>query len=268
MNRVIAIVCFSGGESSAVAAIETVRRYGKKNTILLNHNISSHVEHDDIKRFKEDISNYLDVPITPANADDYENMTPLNVSLKKKGFSVGTGQSFCTYYLKTEPFYNYLETIPKSPDVHIVYGFDANETDRIYRRADVINAMGYTPEFPLADWERTIDKTEDVGIRRPITYRIYKHANCIGCLKAGRQHWYCVYCTRHDIWDEAKAAEKEIGHSIIKGVYLEELEPKFREMREEKRICPNDKENSNTFWARVEATLPEQETLFPCDCAF
>ena len=265
----IAIACFSGGHSSALAAIETVRRYGKENTILLNHNISSHVEHEDIKRFKREVSEYCGLPITYANADDYEDMPPIEVCKTHKTIFAGRpGKAICTYHLKTAPFYNYLETIPKSPDVHIVYGFDANETDRIYRRADVIKAMGYTPEFPLADWERTIDKTEDVGIRRPITYRIYKHANCIGCLKAGRQHWYCVYCLRHDIWAEAKAAEKEIGYSIIKGVYLEELEPKFKEMRDEKRICPNDRENSNSFWARVEATLSEQGTLFPCDCAF
>lgn len=264
----IAIVCFSGGLSSALAAVETVRRYGKENTILLNHNISSHVEHEDIKRFKREVSEYCGLPITYANADDYEDMSPLRVALMKKGFSVGTGQSFCTYYLKTEPFYRYLEQYPRSPDIHIIYGFDADEPDRIKRRTDAIQAMGYTPEFPLADWERTIENIEDIGILRPVTYRIYKHANCIGCLKAGRQHWYCVYCLRHDIWAEAKAAEKEIGYSIIKGVYLEELEPKFKEMRDEKRICPNDRENSNSFWARVEATLPEQETLFPCDCAF
>lgn len=34
------IVCFSGGHSSAVAAIETVRKYGKEQVVLLNHDIS------------------------------------------------------------------------------------------------------------------------------------------------------------------------------------------------------------------------------------
>lgn len=34
-----AIVCFSGGHSSALVAIEAVRKYGKNNVILLNHNI-------------------------------------------------------------------------------------------------------------------------------------------------------------------------------------------------------------------------------------
>lgn len=267
-NIDVAIVCFSGGHSSALTAIETVRKYGKSNVILLNHDISSRVEHEDIKRFKEDIANYCDVPITYANMDNFENMPPLEVCKKKTSFCTVPGRTFCTYELKTKPFYEYLEKIPKSAGIHIMYGFDENEPDRIMRRKDIIRAMGYTPAFPLAEWERTIECTEEIGISRPSTYRTYKHANCAGCLKAGRQHWYCVYCLRPDIFEEGKQAEKQIGYSIINGIYLEELEPKFKEMREEKHICPNDKENSATFWARVEQTLPEQGSLLPCDCAF
>ena len=263
-----AIVCFSGGHSSALVAIEAVRRYGKNNVILLNHDISSHVEHEDIKRFKEDVSDYCDLPITYANAEDFENMTPLEVCKKKSAFNVGNQQAFCTYELKTKPFYKYLETVEKNPSVKVLYGFDAEEPDRIFRRSEIIRNMGYTAEFPLAYWNRTLGRTEDINIPRPSTYRIFKHANCTGCLKAGRQHWYCVYCVRPDLFQEAKQAEAQIGYSIIKDVYLEELEPKFKEMHEEKRICPTDKTDSAKFWAEVERTLPEQETFLPCDCSF
>lgn len=267
-NIDLAIVCFSGGHSSALCAIEAVRRYGKSNVVLLNHNISSHVEHADIKRFKEDISDYCGVPITYANMRDFESTPPLEVCKKKAGFSAGNQQKFCTYELKTKPFYEYLEKIPKSKGVHILYGFDAEEQNRINRKTDSINAMGYTPEFPLADWDRTIEKTEDIGIARPSTYATYKHANCTGCLKAGKQHWYCVYCLRPDIFEEAKAAEKQIGYSIIKGSFMEELEPTYKEMKQQKRITPTDRGNSAAFWAEVGKVLPEQESLFPCDCSF
>ena len=37
------IVCFSGGESSAIVAIEVVRKFVKENVVLLNHDISSKV---------------------------------------------------------------------------------------------------------------------------------------------------------------------------------------------------------------------------------
>jgi hypothetical protein len=123
-------------------------------------------------------------------------------------------------------------------------------------------------DFPLAYWERTIFDTKEIGIPRPKTYKLWKHANCQGCLKAGRQHWYCVYCIRPDLWEEAKQAESEIGYSIIKGVFLEELELQFKEMRDEKGICPNEKTDANTFWAMVEKVLPGQIKLMPCDCAF
>lgn len=37
------IVCFSKGHSSALVAIEVVRRFGKENVILLNHDINPKV---------------------------------------------------------------------------------------------------------------------------------------------------------------------------------------------------------------------------------
>lgn len=263
-----AIVCFSGGHSSALVAIETVKKYGKNNVILLNHNISSKVEHTDIKRFKQDVADYCDLDITYANADNFEEMTPLKVCLKKKTIVAGRpGMAICTSYLKTKPFYKYLEANPKSKDISILYGFDAEEPERINRRTDIIRAMGYTAEFPLADWDRTIENIEEIGIQKPITYKTFKHANCMGCLKAGRRHWYIVYCLRKDIFNEAMATEEQIGYSIIKDIYLKDLIPIYEDIIS-KGICPNEKGNDMTFWAKVNQSLPEQTSLFPCDCSF
>ncbi|HHY22188.1 MAG TPA: hypothetical protein GX525_10020 [Bacilli bacterium] len=127
--------------------------------------------------------------------------------------------------------------------------------------------MGYKTDYPLAYWERTIFNVEDIGIKRPVTYKLFKHANCIGCLKAGRQHWYAVYCLRPDIFNEAKQAEKEIGYTIIKGISMEELEVIFKEMKYVKNICPTEKLKPQTFWAKVKKALPE-DNIMPCDCSF
>lgn len=109
------VVAFSGGLSSALAAIETVRKYGKQNVILLNHNISSEVEHQDIKRFKDDISNYLDIPITYANMPEWKTKTPLRVCKSIGAFKVDNGSALCTAKLKTEPFKKWLkENYPSS----------------------------------------------------------------------------------------------------------------------------------------------------------
>lgn len=261
------IVCFSGGHSSAVAAIETVRKYGKEQVVLLNHDISPHVEHPDIKRFKQEVANYLGLSITYANMPGWESTPPLAVAIKNKAFKAYNSPAFCTARLKTGPFYQWLEKNGNKGDA-VVYGFDPEETNRMNRRTDIMRAMGYEAVFPLADWERTIHTTEEVGIARPITYQTYKHANCIGCLKAGKQHWYCVFCLRPDIWEEAKTAEEEIGYSIIKGVFLKDLEPKFIEMRDRLKITPTDKTNSARFWADVRKAIPEDDVELPCDCTF
>jgi hypothetical protein len=269
----IYVVCYSGGHSSALVAVEAVRKYGKENVILLNHNISPKVEHEDIKRFKQEVADYLGLEITYANMEGWEDTTPLEICVGRKAFKIDLSKVPCTYNLKTVPFYKWLdENYPASAsnpceEITILYGFDENEPMRIQRRAQHLGVMGYKTEFPLAYWDRTIQNIEEIGIKRPITYEIFKHANCIGCLKAGRQHWYVVYCLYPEIFKEAMDAEEEIGHSIIKGSYLNELVPKFEEMKN-RGIVPSDKMKSQSFWAMVRKELKEQEgENLPCECA-
>ncbi len=255
------VVCYSGGHSSALVAVEAVRKYGKDNVILLNHNISPKVEHQDIKRFKDAVADYLGIPITYANMNDWENMPPLEVAKKCCGFQFQVGQALCTYNLKTEPFYKWLDE--NYPSVSMDSGM--NEPHRIQRRAQILGTKGYKTDFPLALWNRTIHDIEEIGINRPCTYEIFKHANCIGCLKAGKQHWYIVYCLYPDIFKQAQEAEKEIGHSIIKNVFLEELVQKYEAMKAV-GIIPNDRLQAQTFWATVRKELGKEPSV-PCECA-
>jgi hypothetical protein len=269
------IVCFSGGHSSALAAIETVRKYGKENVILLNHDISPNVEHADIKRFKQDIANYLDVSITYANMPGWETNDPLDVCVSISAFKAFAGQSnaFCTNRLKTEPFKKYLrENYPSKPfesrdDVYVIYGFDKDEPGRIQRRVGVMAEMGYKTDYPLALWgNRTIFNTEEIGIKRPITYEIFRHANCIGCLKSGKQQWYVTFCLRPDLWEKAKRAEESIGYSILKDEFLIEIEPQFNHMKAT-GIIPSEKMKAQTFWAAVKRSISDDQLSLPCECA-
>lgn len=61
------IVCYSGGHSSAIVAIEVVRKFGKENVILVNHDINISVESPDIKRFKKEVADYLGLEVTYVN---------------------------------------------------------------------------------------------------------------------------------------------------------------------------------------------------------
>lgn len=264
------IVCYSGGHSSALVAIEVVRKYGKENVILINHDINSSVEAEDIKRFKREVANYLGLPITYANHPEWDIKDQFDVVIEAKAFKVGNGTALCTNRLKTAPFHEWLDkNAEKGVDV-LYYGFDANEGVRIQRRVGVLSGMGYKSDYPLAYWERTIFSTKEIGVEPPNTYADFKHANCTGCLKAGKQHWYIVYCTRKDIWEKAKQAEEIIGYSILKDKYLDELEEDFEKMRCI-GIKTTEHEKGVTFFARVRKTfrdIESDEDNKPCECVF
>lgn len=268
------IVCYSGGHSSALVAIEVVKRFGKEDVILLNHDINANVEHPDIKRFKKEVADYLELPITYANIGNLsleDIPDQFDVVVKANAFKVGSGTELCTSRLKTEPFMQYLKNNFKDKDCIIYYGFDLNEKARIQRRSSILGALGYKTDYPLALWkDRTIFSTSEIGISPPLSYSAFKHANCVGCLKAGKQHWYIVYCSRPDIFEKAKWAEDEIGYTIIKGSSLIELEPVFKEMKA-KRISTTEHTKGVTFWAQVRKELidtKQDDSDKPCECIF
>ena len=277
------IVCYSGGHSSALVAIEVVRKYGKDDVILMNHNITSKVEHEDIKRFKREVAQYLGMKITYENMKDWETKTPLEVCLEASAWKIGQKNAICTSRMKTEPFHRFLareftvEPGEIRDDVIIYYGFDANEGKRITRKVGIMASMGYKTAYPLADpnWERTIHNTEDTGpmgsgIQRPITYELFKHANCFPCLKAGMQHWFMLYCFDYDEFVKHRDAEDIIGYSIIKDHYLKDIECKFKAMKD-LMIEPTEKLHHNTFWSRAKKALEEEFgdlEAIPCDCSF
>lgn len=266
------LVCYSGGHSSARVAIAVVHKFGRENVILLNHDIHASVEPEDVKRFKREVSEYLHVPITYANHPQWDVKDQFDVVMDAMAFKVGKGTALCTNRLKTAPFEKYLKENFSNKDCIIYYGFDKAEKARIQRRIGVLAAQGYKTDFPLALWPENdlISSTKEVGIEPPNTYGVFKHANCTGCLKAGKQHWYIVYLTRKDIWEKAKLAEEIIGYSIIKEAYLEELEEDFAAMKC-LGITTTEHELGVTFFARVRKlfkNIEEDGDSKPCECVF
>lgn len=265
------IVCFSGGHSSAIVAIEVVRKFGKENCILLNHDISTFTEHEDIKRFKREVSEYLGIDVTYANhtqagriPDQFDVIAYLN---KIKG---GNGDVLCTSKLKTEPFNKYLMSNHPGRKAIIYYGFDKSEVHRIQRRSSYLAANGFKTDYPLALWkERTIHSTEEVGIAKPLVYTKFKHANCIGCLKGGKLHWYVTYLERPDIFEKAKGVEEGLFESIVRGTTLAELEVEFAKLKEA-GVDANEHEDGRTFAARARKVIRQMRVddldSKPCEC--
>jgi 3'-phosphoadenosine 5'-phosphosulfate sulfotransferase (PAPS reductase)/FAD synthetase len=268
----IYVSCYSGGHSSALCAIEAVRRYGKENVILLNHDISSQVEAEDIKRFKQEVADYLGLPITYQNHLSWEQATPIEVCKDAGAWKVGSGQILCTNRLKTAPFKRWLaKHDPEGKHIYM-YGFDDTKAERAraVRREQIMAVDGYKTAFPLIHWgELAITDTRDIGIEPPMVYNRFKHANCIGCLKAGWQHWYIVFCERPDIWEEAKTAEDVIGYAIHKDkkgpVYLEDKEQLFIDMRKV-GIVPTEHVTPSKFWHDAKKQVAKmQANISQCD---
>ncbi len=278
------IVCYSGGHSSALVAIEVVRKYGKENVILINHECKK--EPEDVARFEQAVSAYLGIEITYASMPDSNTKDQFDVVIEKKSFinvNSPAREALCTHVMKTEPFMKYLaESFPaydtlfsKKKDCIIYYGFDATEPAMILRRSTIMAANGYRTSFILAhQLDRTIFSTLEIGIEPPNSYDIFKHANCIGCLKAGWQHWYCVYVLYPDVYEKGILSEDVIGYTIHKECSLEEKRPMFDKMI----LCgiePTEKIQSATWWAMVQKVLREydntvveipEEEAKPCEC--
>ena len=270
------IICFSGGHSSALVAMEVVRKYGRENVILVNHDINETVESPDVKRFKREIATALGLKITYANMKDVENKDQFDVSVEAKAFRTKSVPAICTSRLKTQPFILWLkENVNPEHDV-IYYGFDQSEPERISRRKSIMTDMGYKTDYPLANWDSLFyESSEDICVEKPLQYNNFKHANCIGCIKGGKQHWYIVYCLRPDIFNKAKETETSIGFSILKEkkkpIFLKDLECTFDKMKR-LGVEPTEHIHSQRFWADTAKLLKEpslenyEEFIKPCMC--
>ena len=254
------IIAFSGGHSSALIAIEVARKHGTANMVLLNHDISSKVESADIKRFKQQVADYIGLKITYANHPDFENKTPIDVCVEAGTWVNPSNRTIlCTNRLQTAPFYDWLKDNYQYGDV-CYYGFDANEPERITRRSNMMGASGYKTDYPLALWqERTIHSTDEIGIEPPDSYGLFNHANCIGCIKAGWQHWYVIYCHYPHIWQSLKDGEESIGYAVHGFDFAEDKEPMFAKMRE-LGIPATEKITSAKFWSNAKRALMRIES--------
>lgn len=260
------VICYSGGRSSSECALTVAKKHGAENVILLNHDINPTIEQACTKKLKQDVADYLGLDITYANHDDWDAATPVSVCVDAGAWKVAQGGKIgdvlCTNRLKTAPFHKWLKENDLNGENCYVYGFDLDEPTRINNRSQIMGQMGYKTAFPMTWSKDEIVTLEDIGIDPGKIYDVFNHSNCIGCLKAGWQHWYIVYCTRRDIWNEAKEGEDEIGYAIHKDklgpVYLEDKEDLFEKMRLA-GVVPTEKIKQQTFWSQAKKAVKEYE---------
>lgn len=117
-----------------------------------------------------------------------------------------------------------------------IWGMDYEEKDRA---DNLIEANPkYEHEFPLIDnWLTKKDAhglCYSYGVERPMMYELgYSNNNCIGCIKGGMGYWNKIRVDFPEVFASRARLERDIGHSCIKGVFLDELDPKAGRMSEE-----------------------------------
>ena len=123
-------------------------------------------------------------------------------------------------------------------EITYVWGFDCTERHRAER---LVGSMPqFAHEFPLINRGLTKEDAHGIlrslGLKRPKMYDLgYGNNNCIGCVKGGMGYWNKIRKDFPDTFAEMAKIEREIGHSAINGVFLDELDPSRG--REDGEIC-------------------------------
>lgn len=212
-------VCWiSAGVSSFIAG------YLEKETIDKFLYIDIDDQHPDSMRFINDCERVLEkeIEILKSPYGSVENTIKTARVIRLQG-----GFAPCTNWLKKrvrkEWEYEY-----KDYELTYVWGMDIDEKDRAERLENTMTNFNHC--FPLIDRGLSKQDTHGIcdrlGVKRPIMYDLgYNNNNCIGCIKGGMGYWNKIRVDFPDVFESRARLEREIGHSILKECYLDELEP-------------------------------------------
>lgn len=179
-------------------------------------------QHPDSMRFIKDCEKVLDKKITILKSDEFNSVQ--EVIRKFRCINTPYGAP-CTGMLKKKVRKKW-ENEHLGEELIYVWGMDANECRRAER---LIEAQPeYQHEFPLIDnhiskqdAHAILDRLE---IKRPAMYDLgFLNNNCVGCVKGGQWYWNQIRIYFPKVFDEMAKLEREIGHSCINGIYLDEL---------------------------------------------
>jgi 3'-phosphoadenosine 5'-phosphosulfate sulfotransferase (PAPS reductase)/FAD synthetase len=113
-------------------------------------------------------------------------------------------------------------------DLVYIWGYDVGEKHRAERINESMPQFKHI--FPLIERELTKEDCHgmlrQLGIKRPAMYDMgYRNNNCIGCIKGGMGYWNKIRVDFPEVFKDRARQERECGHSNIKGIYLDELDP-------------------------------------------
>lgn len=193
-------------------------------------------QHEDSMRFIRDCESSMGISIEILRSSKYKDVA--DVCRQHKMINSPWGAA-CTGMLKKavrKEWEN--EQYSKGiTDLTYVWGYDIEETNRAKRIIE--NFPEFNHEFPLID--KGLHKQEVHALfykmfnfPRPKMYDLgYSNNNCVGCVKGGMGYWNKIRTDFPDVFKARSELEREIGHSCLNGVYLDELDPLAGKMEQE-----------------------------------
>lgn len=187
------IVALSGGKASAWCADWALKHYPKEDVILYFNDTKW--EHKDLYRFLEDLSKYLNHPITV----DADGRSPEDLFYDFSALA-NNRMPFCSRVLKAERLQKYY----KDGDT-LVFGIGADEPHRaarinaVYHDISIKKKKKATLVFPLIQEKVSKEQIDaflqEVQLKEPLLYSLgFSHNNCSGgCVRAGKKQWKLLY---------------------------------------------------------------------------
>jgi len=179
--------------------------------------------HPDNARFLADCERWYGTQIITFKHPRYTDVMDV---VRKERYLNGPSGAKCTGVLKKEVRQAIERWMPYDAQI-FGFEFEKKEMARAVRFVEQYPTAKAT--FPLIDRQLTkancLYLLESAGIAKPAMYtQGYHNNNCIGCVKGGMGYWNKIRVDYPAVFDEMAKAERDIGHSCIKGVYLDTLE--------------------------------------------
>lgn len=226
MNDKLKVCWLSAGVSSFIAG------YLERESIDKYIYIDIDDQHPDSMRFIKDCERVLgkEVEILKSPYGSVENAIRGASVIRLQG-----GFAPCTNWLKKRVRKEW-EYEHRGYNITYVWGMDLNEKHRAERLTETMFEFEHC--FPLIERELTKQDThgmcERLGIKRPAMYDLgYNNNNCVGCVKGGMGYWNKIRVDFPEVFESRAKLEREVGHSILKECYLDELNPSRGRMADE-----------------------------------
>jgi len=222
IRGIMKVSWFSAGVSSAVATKMAIGNMGLDKVIYI------HVDdqHPDSMRFVKDCEEWFGQEVEIMQSP-FKNVRDACM-MHGKGYINGPHGANCTRHLKKMVRIKWEYELPIDTNLIYVWGMDSGEASRAERLTKSMTDQQHI--FPLV--ELGISKAhahrilKASGIPRPEMYNLgYPNNNCKGCVKGGMGYWNHIRVDFPDVFADRAKMEREVGHTCIKGVFLDELDP-------------------------------------------